>query len=261
MSPEELYELRLKHLSSPDPRDRRVIEGLVTTSMKELQDVGKSASTVRRLSKAVTSFFKSQNLEFKLRPREQPVTRYNSQRVMLKSQILTLFDRVGEEHRLRNRAIILVLKDSRLRVSDLCSLNVGDYTKARMVTNEVGEPFQILEPFEVVKTGVLACVHLGPESVKTVDLYQEQLEKEEGELRPNDPLFKNWEGGRHSPSVMRSLIWKLAEKLDESFKVSAHSLRKFHRTQLEGAGMPEAWVKRLQGKAANVYSRPRAMRD
>jgi len=41
-----------------------------------------------------------------------------------------------------------------------------------------------------------------------------------------------------------------------SRKISGHSLRKFHRTRLEGAGMPEGWVKRLQGKKASVYSHP-----
>ncbi|GAH99941.1 unnamed protein product, partial [marine sediment metagenome] len=47
------------------------------------------------------------------------------------------------------------------------------------------------------------------------------------------------------------------ERLCADFaKISAHSFRKFHRSMLEGAGMPEAWVKKLQGKAASVYSQP-----
>ena len=39
-------------------------------------------------------------------------------------------------------------------------------------------------------------------------------------------------------------------------RVSAHSFRKFHKTALEGAGVPAEWVLLLEGKSASVYSRP-----
>ena len=44
--------------------------------------------------------------------------------------------------------------------------------------------------------------------------------------------------------------------LNDEVRVSAHSFRKFHKTALEGAGVPAEWVLLLEGKSASVYSRP-----
>lgn len=53
---------------------------------------------------------------------------------------------------------------------------------------------------------------------------------------------------------------KLADKLDRSSKISAHSLRKFFQTQMEAVGVPKNWIGKFQGKkigdSTGLYSRP-----
>lgn len=40
---------------------------------------------------------------------------------------------------------------------------------------------------------------------------------------------------------------------------SSHSIRKLHKTGLEAGGVPESWIKYLQGKAQDVYSIPQEL--
>ena len=67
--------------------------------------------------------------------------------------------------------MITTLKDSGLRISDMVNLDVSDYTGAREVFNEAGEMFKVFEPVRVVKTQTIAYVHIGPESIKDIDIY------------------------------------------------------------------------------------------
>ena len=260
VDPEELFELKLKHSKSEDPRDRRGIESWVRISMKEIIDSGLAPSTARMTSKAVNSFFTAQNLEFSLRPREVPKTYYNGSRIILKDQIRELYERVGEEHRLRNRAIIMALKDSGLRISDLGSLDVGDYLKTKRVVSD-DEIFVVLEPFATVKTGAYAYPVFGPESVAAIDAYLE----ERGAPALEEPLFVSRHNTRLSPTSMSTMFWKLKDKLDESRKISAHSLRKFFQTSMELSGLPKNWIGKYMGKmvgdSSRVYSQPEDLGD
>ena len=171
IDPERLYQTRLEHEDSKDPRDRKIIEGWVKTQTKEIMDEGLSAATARQLEKSVISFFDSQNMTFSLRARDKPKVYSNGQRVILKDQIRKIWDRVGDEHKLRNRAMITILKDSGLRISDMGNLNVSDYSGAREVFNEAGERFKVFEPVRVVKSQTIAYVHIGPEAIKDIDIY------------------------------------------------------------------------------------------
>ena len=258
LGPEELFELKLKNMQSEDPRDRREVEGWVRISMKEAVDIGYAPATARMIAKAVNNFFQAQNLDFKLRAQDKPRVYHNGSRLILKDQLKELYDRVGEEHRRRNRAIVLSLKDSGLRVSDLRNLKVGQYLKAKRVEQD-GEIFAVLGPIPTIKTGAPAYPHFGPESVGAIDVYLEER-KAEGEVNTEDPLFVNRYGKILAASSMSTLIWKLADKLDESSKISAHSLRKFFQTSMEMAGLPKNWIGKYMGKvvgdSTGVYSQP-----
>jgi len=262
LDPERLYELRLQHLKSDDPRDRRIIEGWVRQMMVEERERGKKPSSVYMIYKAVRSFFQAQNLEFSLRSREKPRVYHEGQRVLTRDQIREMYDRVGEQNRLRNRALIMLLKDSGLRVSDVANLKVSDYLEAKTVYNDAGEPFKVFYPFETEKTGSYAYIHIGPEAIKAIDEYLEERRREEGELDADPPLFINRWGERLSPAAISATLWKIAAKIGER-KISAHSLRKFHQTMLEAAGMPKNWIAKLQGKTIGdtsaPYSRPEEM--
>jgi len=257
MGPEELYELRLKTIKSTDPRDHRHLERMVNTMIKEMRDKGFKTQTCLMLRKAMQSFFEAQELELNFRAKEKPRGSVNGSWVVMPNQIRIMYDNMVFEYKTRNRAILMGLKDSGLRISDVSALDVGDYLGARevKVNDEIFKIFR--DPAETQKMGINAYIHLGPEAVSEIDKYLNERRDMGDTLTGNSPLFMSDDGIRLSADAIKSFFMRMKKYLgDDGGKISAHSLRKFHRTMLEGAGMPESWVKKLQGKKSSVYSHP-----
>lgn len=250
---EELYKVRKLDLESDDTRDHRNIERKVAALMGKMIEEGYSSSYARGISKAVGSFLMSQGLDLKVRSRDKPRAVYNGQNLALIEDIRIMWRDSSVRQRERNRAIIMTGKDSGLRVSDISNLDRQDYFEAREIkVNECR--FKIFKPKTTIKTGDIAHIHLGPESIDAIDKYLEIREDNDS------ALFLDQTNKRMTEGAMTALLLRLGDKTSRD-KISAHSLRKFHRTKLEGAGMPEAWVKRLQGKSASVYSLPQQSGD
>jgi len=250
-TPDEIYDL---YANAETPRARRFFQNMLKRHMKEMRDSGRSASTCRMAYKAVSSFFKAQGIRFKIGSRELPRGQYNGQRRIKRDQIAKLYDVVGPEFRLRNRALIMFLKDSGLRISDAAKLNVSDYLNARTIVHE-GEKFKVFEPFETVKSRVYAYIHIGPEAVNAIDEYLEERKPE-----PDEPLFTMRDGRRFTTGALSNVFFRLTRKLGkEGQRISAHSFRKFHTTELE-AKMNSSWIAKLQGKSLErgwvAYSKP-----
>jgi len=254
LSPSELYEMRLNDVKSDDPRDARGIERMVLTQMNEIIEEGWSVQKAIQMRNAVSSFFEAQGMPLVWRRKDRPKGESDGSRVALPTHILAMYDNAGHYLKQRNRALLFTLKDSGLRISDACTLDVGDYLDLQDMKNDVGEVFKVfLEATTTQKMKVNAYIHLGPEAVTEVDKYLE----ERGDPAKEEPLFLNKDGGRLTVRAIKNVFDRWKKWLDKrGQKVSAHSMRKFHRTRLEGGGMPEGWVKRLQGKKASVYSHP-----
>lgn len=258
---EGLFEMKMEDLRSPDPRDRKRVERMVKVQMAEMSERGMAASTCRNLYKAVRSFFESQGLDFSLKSRDQPRGDYNGARLVLPDKIREMLDVTSWEFKKRNRAILLLIKDSGLRVGDVSSLDVGEYLGAQTEYNERGEPFKAFKPRRIQKTRSLGYIHIGPESIEALKKYLEER-AEEAPLREEDPLFLDRRGKRLSGKSITEMVLGVAKKLENSYKISANSLRDFHQTMLE-AGMPKNWVAKLQGKkitdSSSPYSQPEAL--
>ncbi len=167
-------------------------------------------------------------------------------RVILIDEIRTLLEFVAGQFRIRNRAIIMMLKDTGLRRSDLSKMTVEDYLMARVISTERGD-FKVFRPYPTTKTGEVAYVHIGPEAVEAVDKYLDG--------RSSGPLFLNRNGVQVYEGNMTMMVKRFARHLDNPDNVSPHSFRKTHRTLLE-ARMPESYMKKLQGKSTDPYIHP-----
>ena len=251
----ELYEMRKADFQSIEPIERKRIERMVKTSMAELKKAGYSASTCNQTGKAVSSFFDSMDMELRLKKKDMPKGESKGQVLISAPQILKIYERMVFAYRLRNRAILLSLKDSGLRVSDLSMMNYNHWLQAKTILNEHAETFKVFDPEHTKKMKVIAYVHLGPESVMAIDKYIEDRQERDEILTEESPLFIGQDGERITRNALTCIFLRQAKKL--KFKrISAHSFRKFHTTILEEAGMPENWIKKLQGKVASVYSQP-----
>lgn len=244
LTPEDIYSL----YSTGDPQRKHELEARLKRHMKAMKDSGYSASTCRMAYKAMSSFFEAQGLKFSLKAKDQPRGQSNGQRRAKKEQIMKLYEYVSPEFRLRNRAMITFFKDSGLRSSDVAALNVEHYRRSRLVIYE-GEKFRVFEPFETRKTGHIAYIHIGPEAIEDLDNYLvDRARKTGGEIPGKKPLFAIRGGERFSKGAVSNLVFRMAKHLgDEGRKISSHSLRKFHTTELEGE-MNSSWITKLQGK-------------
>ena len=255
---EELYQMRRADLTSEDTRDHENTERKVRVYMAEMLKEGYAAGTCRIVAKAVVSFFESQGLPIRIKAKNKPKGFSNGQRVALGDKIRTMWDRAPEETRLKTRGMLMFLKDSGIRLGDLALLNIEDYLEAQTVTAN-RETFKAFYVRGTEKTAAPAYIHIGPEAVEALDLYLEDRQEED----PQEPLFANRFGKRFEATALSAIFRRLGSKVGK--KISGHSLRKFHTTMLQSAGMHDDWIKKLQGKSVGgsmgPYSRPEETGD
>lgn len=167
-------------------------------------------------------------------------TRYRKlpEYVPTKTEVLAMADAAGSR---RDRAIILTLWSSGLRVSTLCSLNFGDLAEEL----ERGELYIMISVFPSMKNRVLdACkgqipyyTFICPQAGEALRNYLTERRTKFGEIEFDDPLFhSNWSlWAREERSKRRlgrravELIVKRAAKFTriQQWKyITPHSLRK-----------------------------------
>lgn len=250
-----LYQMKLTDLSTGDPRDIRRLERLVSQDMFKQFQNGASASTASRTGKAVNHFMKTQGLAFSLNKNDWPRAESLGQKIVLKQQIRKMYEYASAMSRSRNRALMLLAKDTGLRISDIERMDVSDFIDAREVSSADGEPFKELKPLITRKTRTIAYPIIGPEAVEAVELYL----KERGAKR-GEPLFIDHDGQRFQVTAMSEQFRRFADYLEDGSRISAHSFRKYHQTQLEASGMNPNIIKKLQGRkimdSTYAYSKP-----
>jgi len=255
-TPDELYQTRLGDLRSNDPLRFRRMEKMVETQMNEMVRAGKAPSTAKSLKKAVSLFFEAINLPLRIRVKNTPNGGVVGQKMMRADHQRELITSQNRLNRKRNTAILLTGKDSGLRIGDIQRLTIEAYERAETVFNEIEEPFKKFDPEITQKCKIIAHIHLGPESIKAIDEYLEER-KEKGLIAGKPTLFINRTKEAFGGDSMGNMIAHQCTLMGAKFRrLSSHSLRKFHRTMLQKARMPDSWIDKLQGKIPDTYSRP-----
>jgi site-specific recombinase XerD len=255
---EELYKLQIKSIESKDYLDRDYVESLVKTHFMWLQKHGgKDGKGIKSQSAmifvmAIVSFFKSQSKELALNLNYKEFKRTQSigRRAIQKEQLIQVWDSVSTQNKLRNRAILAFLKDSGLRVSDLSTMDIIDYTEAKVVVDKLGNKFKVFDEKVTEKMGVIAYPHVGYEAIDALDAYL----AERKETDESQPLIVNEMGERISANSLTNILSRVCQKVGKN--LGAHSLRKTHQTLLVSGGVPEGWVLMLEGKESSTYQRP-----
>ena len=160
------------------------------------------------------------------------------------------------------KPLILFIKDTGLRVSDVRRLKYGD------IANQLERGDKIIQINIITqKTKLLAKTFIGEEAIQALKEYFEARRKGSRNVAPeiitrNSPLFKLWAHGevkripRHSLS---SLIREAFVNVNEE-RITAHSLRKKLQTDLEKAGINSNWIDQILGhqliNSRDAYSLP-----
>lgn len=219
----------------------------VSTFMNDLIEEGKHPNTVKSYKKAVNKFLKSNGLK--------PVRIENEKKIDYKGMSIIKPEEIRElatytEKNLRLRALIMILKDSGLRVSDIVKLTIEDWRNntRRFRDNHGREYIAWMEPITTQKSGVNAYIHLGPESVEWIDKYIGNRRK--------GPIFVKKNGEPLKPHTVTTLMNNLCKPLRErGVKVSAHSFRKFFVSSFASNGYLEAG-NRIAGKRVHAADDP-----
>lgn len=243
---EELYVWQRRLLDDGDPRSNREVVRRLVEFMNGLMDEGYASGSVVIAVNAVKSFMAANALVFPVRRSDVPRVVTGGSRVVGLDEIRLLLDHVDNQYWDRNTAVIFMLKDTGLRESDISGMDVVDYLGAELLEEDSG-CFRVFKPYVTRKTGEIAYPHIGDEAIDAVDRYLGG--------RREGPLFFDRLGGRMSSNAISMIIRRIVAWVPGIEKVSAHSLRKTHRTLLE-ARMPESYVKKLQGKATDPYIHP-----
>lgn len=251
LTSQEFYTLAEAVVNGKDLRQKRLFTSRISNYLHQIAKEGLSGGTVSIVERAIKSFLYANGLEasLQIRRHDRPPIVHEGTRPIQRGQIRTLLESVGNEMKERNQALIMFMKDSGLRASDVAKLKAEDYDKAVTYTNKFNEPFKVFQPLGTKKTGHLAYVHIGPEAVKSLDKYLKG--------RKNGPLFHARRGdrGMTAKAIINYFVRMKQYLGEEGYKISAHSFRKFHYSNLE-AKMPLNWVNKLQGRKSSVYSRP-----
>jgi len=253
--PDEIVEARKRDLESSDPRVRRRFEILLKRFINHLEAEGYSVSSLQVAYAAVRSFFEAHYMPLVMRRGDYPSGEGIGQKAATKEDLRKMCERTDA----RGRALILCLKDSGLRVSDLAKLRVG-HVKKHLEAEEEYVPIRIVTK----KKRVVARTFFGPEAVEALREYLKKREKGTRYLKPEEltdssPLFVTRRKQPLTRSGLSSLVTQLAKRAGLE-RISAHSLRKFFQTQLEAAGVHPNWIEQMMGHklegVRGAYSMP-----
>ena len=200
-----------------------------------------------------------------MRKGDYPTGDSNGVKRATKEAILKALNNKHQRNKLTIKAVMLLIKDSGLRVSDVRRLNYGDISK-QLENGETIIQLNIITE----KTNLLAKTFIGEEAIEALREYLEarkQGSKDSRSVEPeiikkDSPLFKVWTKGeikrysRHSlSSIMREAFVRVKED-----RMSAHSLRKKLQTDLEKAGINSNWIDQILGhqliNSRDAYSLP-----
>jgi len=279
MTPEELINQKLLNSKAEDPREKKAVECLLTAWMIELRNKKYSPATQQIAFAAVKSFFASNEFPLNIskneipksdREREDYQVRAGSRaitREMIR-QILESKDLVRNKTRcqvsLQTKALIMLLKDTGLRVSDVRNLNYG------VVAEGLEKNYEFIPLIlKTQKAGIVAYTFMGSESINAYKAYLKERKDGSRHLEPEtitstSPLFRTHEGKavkRMTRSGLSNLILSTCQRtLKDEKKLSAHSFRKFLQTTLESRGVHANWIDKILGHelrgSTGAYSKP-----
>jgi integrase/recombinase XerD len=216
--------------------------------IKEINDIGLSATTQARIISGLKAFFKYLFLEEEIKSNpaellESPTPGRKLPDTLSKEEIDKIADCIdlsvpeGE----RNKAIIESLYGCGLRVSELINLKITDIFFKEMFVKIIG------------KGNKERLVPIGRIAVKQIKLY---LDNSRNQLIPKkgdeDIVFLNRRGGRLSRTMIFLIVKDLGEKASLRKNISPHTFRHSFATHLVEGGADLRAVQEMLGHASII---------
>ena len=244
MTPEDLETEYKTQLDSDDKKIRKKLGREIKSFMNGKVGEGQSRSRAEMYLKALRSFMNSMGLpSVKVNGLEKVVSA--QQDTATKAHIKLMMENTTNP---RNRAVIMVCKDTGLRISDIAELKIKYFTKAL----ENGDAYCNWKMI-TLKEKIPAYPVVGHESLKYIREWLRIREKMGFPNDPDSPLFckmklENGEVIAVNSDSIANTIRKITQNA-EIPEITAHSLRRFHTSNLASQNMNQNYIKLLQGKS------------
>jgi site-specific recombinase XerD len=245
-SPDALIQQRETELKAEKIWDQRGSERLLKRYLAHLETQGASISSQQVAYAAIRSFFEMRYMPLRMRRDDYPRGDSLGHRAITKMEIRRMLEHAS----IGVRALIHVLKDSGLRVSDVASLTL-EYLQPGLRNGYEFIPINIITQ----KNKVQARTWIGPEAVDALHDYLDRRRHGSRKIPPENvtdasPLFRTRTRTVRplSRSGMSSSISHMAERIGLGNQVSAHSFRKYFQTRMESAGVSPDWIDQIVGR-------------
>jgi hypothetical protein len=251
----------------PDPARLEKHRKFLKDSLADLQDQGRSPGRVHNYSKMIRTFYRSNDIQISISnvPSPRPVYR---DRAPTQEEIAKLLDIAT----LREKVIISLTSLGGFREETLASLKYGD-VREELETGKV--PLHIFVPASIVKGKYTSHdTFVGPECVSFLHLYFDA--RKGGHLRhirsevlsDDSPLVRDETPDYGVADEARSIgpkqIYKVIHDLyfranlikpgQAHYALRVHSLRKYFKTNLVAAGIPESYADFWMGHLRDTYN-------
>ena len=255
-APDELRKLKMQEENQKEPWLRTGVENLVREHVGMMKHKKYSGASIHIRLCAIRSFFKAQNLPLHLNRDDHPrIDNLKAKGTPSKKQLKEIIECADN---LRDRALMLFLKDTGLRSSDIPQIlwkhlvDVGDgFFGFKIVT---------------VKRRVVARGFIGPEAIEALDRYKRERLQGSKNVKPESnieghsvftPLPESGHYGDGTEKLGSNAIGHAVRRavVLAGFpnKFSSHSLRKFWEQSMRAPR--EAYLKQLNGRSLNATER------
>jgi len=255
-TPDELRQLKLIEENQKEPWLRTKVENLVREHVGMMKQKEYSGSSIHMRLCAIRSFFKAQNLLLHLNREDQPIIdNLKAKGTPSKKQLKEIIECADN---LRDRALMLFLKDTGLRSSDIPQI----LWKHLMDVGDGFFGFKIV----TVKRRVVARGFIGPEASEALDRYKRERLQGSKSVKPESniedhPVFTPLpESGHYGDGTEKLGSNAIGHAVHRAVvlagfpnKFASHSLRKFWEQTMRAPR--EAYLKQLNGRSLNATER------
>ena len=256
---DKLLAQRIQDTASQDRKIQKRMESLFREFLAHEKTKNYAPLTLQTIFASVRSFFEVHEYPLMMRKKDYPTGDSNGAKRATKDQILKALEFKARD-KSTTTALILTLKDSALRVSDMRLLKCDillDHPDADVV------PIQRITQ----KTKLLAKTFLGEEAITALKAYMDERRKGSRTVEPeiitgNSPLFRTWRKGEVEPMSRENMSTLIRNAFLAAGikKISAHSLRRYFQTAMEEANINVNWIDQMLGhelvNCRGAYSKP-----
>ncbi len=249
LTPDELRDMKWHEDQASKPWERTRVENFVRQYLQYLQSVKEySCNTQRCFYTAIQSFFDANGVPLNLKRQDRPIGCAFGSKTIKQEELRRIFNAAES---LRDKALVMFLKDSGLRLSDVAELDWRDL-------KEYLDGFMGFE-MQTVKKKKKARGFIGSETISILKIYKRKRLEGTKKILPEKNLEEHPLFSLHSDPEKRLKPEYISALIGDIIRLAAidgatpHGLRKFWEQNIKVENI--AYQKQMNGRALTESER------